>query len=56
MDTRNRHLEKITIPGGIAGDVIRKQWETTPKDLPPTFLAETPEVQAEAMYRVKYKG
>jgi len=50
------YLEKVTIPGGIAGDVIRKQWETTPKDLPPTFLAETPEVQAEAMYRVKYKG
>ena len=50
------YLDKVTIPGGIAGDVIRKQWESTPKDLPPTFLAESPEIQAEAMYRVKYKG
>jgi len=50
------YLEKIVITGGLAGDVIRKQWETTPKDLPPNFLAETPEVQAEVMYRVKYRG
>ena len=27
-----------------------------PADLPPSFLAETPEVQAEVMYRVKYRG
>ena len=50
------YLEKLTIKGGIAGDVIRREWETTPADLPPTFLAETPEVQAEVMYRVKYRG
>ena len=50
------YLEKIVITGGLAGDVIRKQWETTPKDLPPNFLAETPEVQAEVIYRVKYRG
>lgn len=50
------YLEKLAIPGGIAGDVIRRNWDSTPKDLPPTFLAEAPEVQAEVMYRVKYRG
>lgn len=50
------YLEKLAIPGGIAGDVIRRQWDSTPKDLPPTFLAEAPEVQTEVMYRVKYRG
>ena len=50
------YLEKIPIQGGLAGDVIRKQWENTSYQLPPNFLAETPEVQAEVMYRVKYRG
>jgi tRNA uridine 5-carboxymethylaminomethyl modification enzyme len=50
------YLEKLAIKGGIAGDVIRREWETTPTDLPPSFLAESPEVQAEVIYRVKYRG
>jgi tRNA uridine 5-carboxymethylaminomethyl modification enzyme len=50
------YLEKLAITGGLAGDVIRKNWDTTPADLPPSFLAESKEVQAEAMYRVKYRG
>ncbi len=50
------YLEKLAINGGLAGDVIRRNWDSTPADLPPSFLAEAPEVQAEAMYRVKYRG
>jgi tRNA uridine 5-carboxymethylaminomethyl modification enzyme len=50
------YLEKIAISGGLAGDVLRRNMDGTPSDLPPSFLAETPEVQAEVMYRVKYRG
>ena len=50
------YLEKLAIPGGIAGDVIRRNWEDEPKDLPPSFLSEAPEIRAEVMYRVKYRG
>ncbi len=50
------YLEKIAISGGLAGDVLRRNIEGIPADLPPSFLAETPEVQAEVMYRVKYRG
>ena len=50
------YMEKLAIKGGIAGDVIRREWESTPADLPPSFLTETAEVQAEVLYRVKYRG
>ena len=50
------YMEKINIAGGIAGDVLRRNIDTTPDDLPPSFNAETPEVRAEVLYRVKYKG
>ncbi len=50
------YMEKINIKGGIAGDVLRRYIDCTPSDLPPTFNAETPEVRAEVLYRVKYKG
>ncbi len=50
------YMEKINIAGGIAGDVLRRNIDSTPDDLPPTFNAETPEVRAEVLYRVKYKG
>jgi tRNA uridine 5-carboxymethylaminomethyl modification enzyme len=50
------YLEKIAISGGLAGDVLRRNMDGVPSDLPPSFLAETPEVQAEVMYRVKYRG
>lgn len=50
------YLEKLTINGGIAGDVLRRNIDSTPADLPASFNSETPEVRAEALYRVKYKG
>ncbi len=50
------YLEKISISGGIAGDVLRRNIDSIPADLPPSFLAETPEIQAEVMYKVKYRG
>ena len=50
------YMEKITIAGGIAGDVLRRNIDSTPADLPASFNSETPEVRAEVLYRVKYKG
>jgi len=50
------YMEKINIAGGIAGDVLRRNIDSTPTDLPPSFNSETPEVRAEVLYRVKYKG
>jgi tRNA uridine 5-carboxymethylaminomethyl modification enzyme len=50
------YMEKINIAGGIAGDVLRRNIDSTPVDLPPSFNSETPEVRAEVLYRVKYKG
>ena len=50
------YMEKINIVGGIAGDVLRRNIDSTPADLPPSFNSETPEVRAEVLYRVKYKG
>ena len=50
------YMEKINIAGGIAGDVLRRNIDSTPADLPASFNSETPEVRAEVLYRVKYKG
>ena len=50
------YMEKINIAGGIAGDVLRRTIDSTPADLPASFNSETPEVRAEVLYRVKYKG
>jgi tRNA uridine 5-carboxymethylaminomethyl modification enzyme len=50
------YLDKITIAGGIAGDVLRRNMNQVPVDLPASFVSESPEVQAEVMYRVRYKG
>ena len=50
------YMEKISITGGIAGDVLRRNIDNTPADLPPSFNSETPEVRAEVLYRVRYKG
>ncbi len=50
------YMEKINITGGIAGDVLRRNIDSTPADLPPSFNSETTEVRAEVLYRVKYKG
>jgi tRNA uridine 5-carboxymethylaminomethyl modification enzyme len=50
------YLEKISISGGIAGDVLRRHIDSIPADLPASFLTESPEIQAEVMYKVKYRG
>jgi len=50
------YMEKINIAGGIAGDVLRRNIDSTPADLPPSFNSETPEVRVEVLYRVKYRG
>jgi tRNA uridine 5-carboxymethylaminomethyl modification enzyme len=50
------YMEKISIAGGLAGDVLRKNIDNTPTDLPASFNAETPEVKAEVLYRVRYRG
>lgn len=50
------YMEKINIVGGLAGDVLRRNIDSTPADLPASFNSETPEVRAEVLYRVKYKG
>ena len=50
------YLEKIAIAGGLAGDVLRRKTDSIPADLPPSFLAETPEVRAEVLYRVQFRG
>jgi len=50
------YMEKINISGGVAGDVLRKNIDNTPSDLPSSFNAETPEVRAEVLYRVRYRG
>ncbi len=49
-------LEKIRIKGGLAGEVLRKDPEHTPDDLSPDFLAQSPEVRDEVLYRVRYRG
>jgi len=43
------YMEKINIAGGIAGDVLRRNIDSTPADLPPSFNSETPEVRAEVL-------
>jgi tRNA uridine 5-carboxymethylaminomethyl modification enzyme len=50
------YMEKINIAGGLAGDVLRKDVNNTPHDLPSSFKSETPEVRAEVLYRVRYRG
>jgi len=36
------------------GDHVRRDLSTG--SLPPAFLTETPEVQAEVLYRIRYRG
>jgi tRNA uridine 5-carboxymethylaminomethyl modification enzyme len=49
-------LEKVRISGGLAGDVLRKNPESVPSDLPESFLALSGAVREEILYRVRYRG
>lgn len=48
--------EKMAIPGGLMGDVVRKAPSLDAVALPPTFMTLGKEVRSEVLYRVKYKG
>ena len=48
--------DKMTIPGGLMGDVVRKAPAMDQVSLPPSFLTLGTEVRDEVLYRVKYKG
>ena len=47
-------FEKIRIPTGILGDVVRRDKDQSP--LPAEFLSESKEVRDEVLYRVTYRG
>ena len=48
--------DKMTIPGGLMGDVVRKAPSIDGVSLPPSFLGLGAEIRDEVLYRVKYKG
>ncbi len=49
-------FEKLTIKGGIIGDVLRKDVNSTPPVLPDGFNSLDEAVREEVLYRVRYKG
>ena len=49
-------FEKLTIKGGIIGDVLRKDLSALPSDLPGGFLSAGDSVIEEVLYRVRYSG
>ena len=49
-------FEKLTISGGIIGEVLRRSVETLPPHLPGGFQELATPVQDEILYRVRYKG
>lgn len=49
-------FEKLTISGGIIGEVLRRSVEALPSGLPAGFQALPSAVQDEILYRVRYKG
>jgi len=48
--------EKMAIPGGIMGEVVRRSEQTPWESLPPSFNQEAASVKDEVLYQVKYKG
>lgn len=48
-------LEKMRAEGATYGEWVRRQVETIPP-FPVEFLAETPQVQEETLYRIRYRG
>ena len=49
-------FEKLTITGGIIGEVLRRNPEALPGGLPGGFVDQPKDVQEEILYRVRYKG
>jgi len=49
-------FEKLTITGGIIGEVLRRSVEALPDGLPPGFVQLSRDVREEILYRVRYKG
>ena len=49
-------FEKLTIKGGIIGDVLRKDINFTPPTLPNGFNSLDEAIREEVLYRVRYKG
>lgn len=49
-------FEKLTIKGGIIGDVLRKDINSTPPALPDSFNSLDEAIREEVLYRVRYKG
>ncbi|MBQ6705712.1 MAG: tRNA uridine-5-carboxymethylaminomethyl(34) synthesis enzyme MnmG [Opitutales bacterium] len=49
-------FEKLTIKGGIIGDVLRKDINSVPPALPDGFNSLDSAIQEEVLYRVRYKG
>lgn len=49
-------FEKLTIHGGIIGDVLRKDISAVPADLPAKFLSLNEAVKDEIFYKVRYRG
>lgn len=49
-------FEKLTITGGIIGEVLRRSVESLPAGMPSGFVQLSRDVQDEILYRVRYKG
>lgn len=49
-------FEKLTIKGGLIGDVLRRDVDFLPSTLPSGFLALDESVRDEVLYRVRYRG
>ena len=50
------HLESMKHQGLTWGDHVRREADAPPIALPGGFLQETPEVRAEVLYRIRYRG
>jgi tRNA uridine 5-carboxymethylaminomethyl modification enzyme len=48
--------EKMPVPGGIMGEVMRRSETVEKEKLPASFLRESQQVQDEVIYQVKYRG
>ena len=49
-------FEKLTITGGIIGEVLRRSVDSLPEGLPSGFGEQPKDVQEGILYRVRYKG
>lgn len=49
-------FEKLTVRGGIIGDVLRRDASSVPEGLPAGFVHADEAVKEETLYRVRYRG